>query len=261
MPEPKRFRKKAIEVEAVQWTGENREEVEAFVGDSTQLTFGATTLLLWSGTVYPGGFVIRNPKAPDKVFVRSASEFEATYEPAPASLHKDGGEGQPCVSCNGSGHEWEPGPTGEAISKGPCCECGGLGVEYKRGQLAEDIIERLEPLETEAKETLDRLKAKRLSEGVLPSAPASPAELVAYAGKRIWRDAICTVADADYQRFVLAASTQPASPSPVEEGDWPDELTVYKRKGFAGKPTLDRPGTGAAELLFRLAQSQSEGTK
>jgi hypothetical protein len=38
--------------------------------------------------------------------------------------------------------------------------------------------------------------------------------------------------------------------SDQEEGDWPAELTVYKRKGFAGKPTLDRPGTGKAFAFF-----------
>lgn len=86
----KRFRKKPVEVEAVQWTGENRDEVRAFVGDSVQLTFGATTLLLWSGTVHPGGFVIRNPKAPSEVFVRSEAEFQATYEPADQGLDGDG---------------------------------------------------------------------------------------------------------------------------------------------------------------------------
>jgi hypothetical protein len=46
-------------------------------------------------------------------------------------------------------------------------------------------------------------------------------------------------------------STQPPVPVPSgASGDWPEELTVYKRKGFAGKPTLDRPGTGAAFDFF-----------
>lgn len=30
---------------------------------------------------------------------------------------------QGCEHCLGSGHEWEPGPTGEPISLGPCPHC------------------------------------------------------------------------------------------------------------------------------------------
>ena len=92
------------------------------------------------------------------------------------------------------------------------------GVEYRRSDLAEDIIGRLEPRETEAKETLDRLKAKREEEGTPKSAPASPAELVAYTEKRIYREAILAVADSDYERFFFATSTQPVPSCLSEEG-------------------------------------------
>lgn len=45
----------------------------------------------------------------------------------------------------------------------------------------------------------------------------------------------------------VGQGTKPPEPPAVPEhvGDWPPELTVYKRKGFAGKPTLDRPGTAS----------------
>ena len=38
-------------------------------------------------------------------------------------------EGAACRHCFGSGHDWEPGPTGEAVSLGPCPVCGGSGIQ------------------------------------------------------------------------------------------------------------------------------------
>jgi len=38
------------------------------------------------------------------------------------------------------------------------------------------------------------------------------------------------------------------------EDGWPDELTVYKRRGPTGKPTLDRPGTAS---MFGVTDSES----
>lgn len=65
----------------------------------------------------------------------------------------------------------------------------------------------------------------------------------------------------------LNRSTQPAVPVPSgASGDWPPELTVYKRKGFAGMPTLDRPGTGAMFGAYefesrRYVPAETEGER
>jgi hypothetical protein len=38
------------------------------------------------------------------------------------------GERSACTRCRGTGHDWEPGPTGEAVSTGPCPDCDATGL-------------------------------------------------------------------------------------------------------------------------------------
>jgi hypothetical protein len=66
--EVKRYRKKPVEVEAVQWTGENREEVDAVVGRAFDPRFVAV----------PGDWIILDPDL--GVTSLSPKDFEATYE-------------------------------------------------------------------------------------------------------------------------------------------------------------------------------------
>lgn len=76
-----RFRKKQLEVEAVQWTGENREEVAEFanlsdarVGDSGTLYVG------YEAVAQPGDWIVRLDTG--TILRYKPDEFEATYEPA-----------------------------------------------------------------------------------------------------------------------------------------------------------------------------------
>ena len=77
MTPPARYRKKPVEVEAVQWTGENIDAVSAVVGR----TFAPNSI------AEVGDWIGRRPHG---VFSCSNSEFEATYEP----VDPDGGEEQ-----------------------------------------------------------------------------------------------------------------------------------------------------------------------
>ena len=65
-----RFKKKQVEVEAVQWTGGNDAEVDALVGRS----FDATQVAA------PGDWLVMVPDRGLRVF--TPQEFEATFEPA-----------------------------------------------------------------------------------------------------------------------------------------------------------------------------------
>jgi hypothetical protein len=77
---PDRFRKKPIEVEAVQWTGENRGEVEEFaVAGGVRLRDG---LAHRSSDALPSDWIVR-VAASGECFVVRADSFDATYEPAP----------------------------------------------------------------------------------------------------------------------------------------------------------------------------------
>jgi hypothetical protein len=76
MPSPERYRKKQVEVEAVQWTGENREEVEAFAGGSVLLRDGAALHHL---EAIRGDWIVRSDEGVPRVV--PAERFQATYEP------------------------------------------------------------------------------------------------------------------------------------------------------------------------------------
>lgn len=74
----KRYRKKPVEVEAVQWTGENREEVEAFLGadfkcsDRGAIHFGYQA-------ASKGDFITRDEDGALEAF--TGRIFQATYQP------------------------------------------------------------------------------------------------------------------------------------------------------------------------------------
>lgn len=74
-----KFRKKQVTVEAVQWTGENREAVEEFVGLVMDLQ-GTRSLCFGFEVAIPGDYFVRDTDGNVEVF--SATVFEETYEPA-----------------------------------------------------------------------------------------------------------------------------------------------------------------------------------
>lgn len=47
---------------------------------------------------------------------------------AGAGVEDGSGPSDECEHCKGTGHDWEPGPTGEPISLGPCPDCEGTGT-------------------------------------------------------------------------------------------------------------------------------------
>lgn len=84
MPES-RFRKRPVEVAAIQWTGENLDEVRAFLGDAWigQYANGAVTLPTLHGPVPAevGAWVLRGPR---DFWPVESETFAETYEPVGA---------------------------------------------------------------------------------------------------------------------------------------------------------------------------------
>jgi len=80
-----KFRKKPVEVEAVQWTGENREEVELFLGRPIEVD--EFDEFLWAGDMHERltWFV----KDEGRRCAKSPAAFAATYEP----VEGESGEG------------------------------------------------------------------------------------------------------------------------------------------------------------------------
>lgn len=76
-----RFRKKSVEVEAVQWTGENLGEIRSFIGLQT-ISRGKLTGALFYGHQFAaeGDWLVREPDGAVEAY--SPEKFEATYEPA-----------------------------------------------------------------------------------------------------------------------------------------------------------------------------------
>ena len=141
MPEPKRFRKKAIEVEAVQFTGTNHDDVAVFMGcdcgvkaiksdcpyDHSLAGPRALFIRTLEGSMRAdrGDWIIRGVQG--EFYPCKPEIFEATYEPAPAPLQKDGGEGHRVeITFDGYG----PGvrlihPSGGCpLPEGHCEDCG-----------------------------------------------------------------------------------------------------------------------------------------
>lgn len=77
-----RFRKKQVEVEAVQWTGENREEVEAFLAP-VKPSFSGDRLKLFMTFIPKGDWIVGDPDSTSLATIPPET-FEATYEPASA---------------------------------------------------------------------------------------------------------------------------------------------------------------------------------
>lgn len=77
-----RFRKKLVEVEAVQWTGENRREVEAFAGANLVFSDDGRGIRMWCGIANPGDYIYRDFDGSRRC--SPPASFEATYEPAPS---------------------------------------------------------------------------------------------------------------------------------------------------------------------------------
>lgn len=81
-PAPGKFRKKPVEVEAVQWTGENSAAVAEFLGyegDDWRADLGVLTVSDFYRVVR-GDFIVRFPDGATEPV--SAHKFEETYEPA-----------------------------------------------------------------------------------------------------------------------------------------------------------------------------------
>ena len=80
---PKKYRKKPVVIEAVQFTGDNHEEVGHFAGLSASLQGREGKLVIdtTEGTmaVSPGDYVIRGAKG--EFYPCKPDVFEATYEP------------------------------------------------------------------------------------------------------------------------------------------------------------------------------------
>ncbi len=82
MSEPKRYRKKPVVIEAVQFTGDNAGDVERFIGDAYEtwipsLRKVAIRTLEGEMTASPGDYVIRGVQGD---YPCKQDIFEATYE-------------------------------------------------------------------------------------------------------------------------------------------------------------------------------------
>lgn len=74
-----RVRKKPVEVEAVQWTGENLEEIREFCGDKLQFVFSSIYINTLEGShrVSLGDYVIKGVKG--EFYPCKPDIFETTY--------------------------------------------------------------------------------------------------------------------------------------------------------------------------------------
>ncbi len=78
-----RFRKKPVEIEAVQWTGENRDEIKAFIDEAAfGFAFGELSIHTLEGSMKasPGDWIIRGVQG--EHYPCKPDIFEATYDPA-----------------------------------------------------------------------------------------------------------------------------------------------------------------------------------
>lgn len=165
---PKRYRKKPVEVEAVQWTGENRGEVEQFAGFDLRYGEGDELIALW----LPAGALPRNFwLVSDGGSLRhfSPGAFHATYEPVEEgdgeelkakleALHDDlritaGAEAEKCES--------SPDPIAEAASDAYTDAANKVGALLAHPQLSTEEgetrreRERADRLEIECRELED----------------------------------------------------------------------------------------------------------
>lgn len=75
-----RFRKKPIEIEAVQWTGDNLDEIARFIGYTPSLWGDWIAIKTLECVIFaePGDFIIRGIKG--EYYPCKPDIFEATYE-------------------------------------------------------------------------------------------------------------------------------------------------------------------------------------
>lgn len=161
-----RFRKKPVEVDAMQWTGDNIDALVEWAGPSivnypTDKTPRNLTLFTIDDFGVPcpvGHWVIRESKRSDRFYPCGPEEFAATYEPVdadgayetipteqPAIIDVPLPEPQPCAKCEGCGKVansddqepwtyWENLPLKNALAVTlgfvkpvDCPACGGSG--------------------------------------------------------------------------------------------------------------------------------------
>ena len=85
-----KYKKRPVKIEAVQWTGKNRDEVEAFVGGAVRFgpAVGEDAALLQVGCAFPSDFIVREGS---ELLILPKSFFETTYEPATSTPEVDHG--------------------------------------------------------------------------------------------------------------------------------------------------------------------------
>lgn len=76
-----KYRKKPVVIEAVQWTGENVEEIEAFIGGGFSMTSSGLFIVTLEGEMFASldDWIIRGVKG--EFYPCKPDIFEATYEP------------------------------------------------------------------------------------------------------------------------------------------------------------------------------------
>lgn len=77
-----KFRKKPVVIDALQWTGDNLDEIQCFCEGSTSFDNGRLTIHTLEGGMLAseGDFIIRGVKG--EFYPCKADIFEATYEKA-----------------------------------------------------------------------------------------------------------------------------------------------------------------------------------
>lgn len=78
----KKFRKKPIVIEAIQWTGENKKEIDKFIGIEVQDTYGGENLIIETlegdHIAKIGDWIIKGVKG--EFYPCKPGIFEKTYE-------------------------------------------------------------------------------------------------------------------------------------------------------------------------------------
>lgn len=101
--EPKKYRKRPVVVEAIQWTGENYKDIQAFAGKKTVNHFSEKLLTIRTLKGYMvvsrGDYIVKGVHG--EVYPCKPDVFQETYEEANATICT--ATNQPCSMC-------QPGP-------------------------------------------------------------------------------------------------------------------------------------------------------
>lgn len=77
-----KFRKKPVAIEAVQWTGDNKDAIDAFVGHELDQSMGSKSLIIETlegdHRAAPGDFIIKGVQG--EFYPCKPDIFAATYE-------------------------------------------------------------------------------------------------------------------------------------------------------------------------------------